>query len=64
MSERRPDDILREWRQAERDRTTDDENADLMARVDALRSEHARAVDARHETARDLGGAARMRPED
>lgn len=64
MSERRPDDILRDWRQAERDRQTDDENPDLSARVNALRTEHAQAVDARQQSARDLGGAPGARHED
>jgi hypothetical protein len=56
MTYRRPDAILRDWRAAERDRAYDDENADLAARVEALRTEHGRALDARREVARDLGG--------
>jgi hypothetical protein len=56
MTDRRPDAILRDWRAAERERAHDDANADLAARVEALRSEHSMAVDARREVARDLGG--------
>lgn len=54
MSDRRPDVILRDWRQAERDRQADDENPELDVRVTELRAEHGRAVDARREVARDL----------
>jgi hypothetical protein len=57
MTDRRPDAILRDWRAAERERAHDDENADLTARVEALRSEHSQALDARREVARELGGA-------
>jgi hypothetical protein len=60
MNDRRPDAILRDWRQAERERQADDENPELLARVDELRSEHTRAVDARQDVARDLG----RRPQD
>jgi hypothetical protein len=60
MNDRRPDAILRDWRQAERERQADDENPELHARVDELRSEHTRAVDARQGVARDLGS----RPQD
>lgn len=59
MSDRRPDAILRDWRQAERARQADDENPELDVRVTELRVEHGRAVDARREVARDLGGSAR-----
>jgi hypothetical protein len=57
MTDRRPDAILRDWRAAERERAHDDENADLAARVEALRLEHGQALDARREVARELGGA-------
>lgn len=56
MTDRRPDAILRDWREAQRDRAHDDENAGLAARVEALRTEHSKAVDARRDVARDLGG--------
>jgi hypothetical protein len=55
MTDRRPDAILRDWRAAERDRAHDDENADLAARVEALRTEHSQALDARRDVARELG---------
>jgi hypothetical protein len=59
MNDRRPDAILRDWRKAERE-LADDQNPERRARVDELRSEHTRAVDARQGVARDLG----RRPQD
>ena len=57
MTDRRPDAILRDWRAAERERAHDDENADLIARVQALRTEHTQALDARRDVARELGSS-------
>jgi hypothetical protein len=57
LSDRRPETILRDWRQAERARDADDENPELDHRVTELRAEHGRAVEARHDMARDLGRA-------
>jgi hypothetical protein len=59
MNDRRPDAILRDWRKAERE-LADDQDPERRARVDELRSEHTRAVDARQGVARDLG----RRPQD
>jgi hypothetical protein len=53
MSERTPEQILADWRESER-RYAADPTLELARRIDALRMEHAAAVQARHVEAAEL----------
>ena len=59
METRAVDEILREWRAAERELEAapdEDEREDIEARIAALRDEHAAAIAANEATARELSG--------
>jgi len=58
MEPRRPDTILREWRERERelDAHPDADLEALHARIAALRDEHTRAIEARRPQAEELRG--------
>jgi hypothetical protein len=53
MSDRTPEQILADWRECER-RYAEDPTPDLAGRIDALRAEHAAAVESRHVQAEEL----------
>jgi hypothetical protein len=53
MSDRTPEQILADWRECER-RHAEDPTPDLAHRIDALRAEHAAAVESRHVQAEEL----------